>query len=434
MANTIIQIRNSTVSGNTPAELQPGELAINVEDGDLYYGNSNGVVTLFDAVTEPAGLDGEIQFNNMGSFGSNSEFVYDYTTGTLTVPNIQSANATIDGYDVAPALTQAITSAFSAGSYANSAFSVANTASDTATSASSYANSAFNKANTAAGANGEIQFNLNGLYGTSSNLYYQTSNNTLFVDTLEAMQNVDAQNIVAYNKFYAGIATNLATPLPDLIAQFTGNVSSYVQVNTQNIDPDGSADYVVTSDVGTDEVFYIDMGIHGSNREFGTTKPLDGYLLVQGNTSQLGGNLIIGTLSETPGIETRIVAGGGEEDNVIVRINDSGINVSKGEIVSNTTTRISSHANAAFEFANNITISGGSSSGFGIINVSNSDIVFSTSANDTINFFGSNSLLIFANNETKSIYFDVVAGLQGLSVDYGLISDPVEQSFDYGTI
>jgi hypothetical protein len=433
MANTIIQIRNSTVSGNTPAELQPGELAINIEDGDLYYGNSNGVVTLFDAVTEPAGLDGEIQFNDMGSFGSNSQFVYDYTTGILTVPNIQAFSGTIGSYDVGPGIEQALTSASSAGSYANSAFSVANTASDTATSAGSYANSAYAKANTAAGANGEIQFNLNGLYGTSSNLYYQTSNNTLFVDTLEAMQNVDAQNIVAYNKFYAGIATNLATPLPYLIAQFTGNTAPYVQVNAQNIDPLGSADYVVTGDVGDDETFFITTGMQGSQLEQGVLYPLDGYLIVQGNTSQLGGNLTIGAISGTPGIKTRIVANGYEVENVVAEFGNDEIVLNR-EIVSNTTSRIYNHANAAFEFANNITISGGSSSGFGIINVSNSDIVFSTSANDTINFFGSNSLLIFANNETKSIYFDVVAGLQGLSVDYGLISDPVEQSFDYGTI
>lgn len=70
MANTIIQIKNSVVSGNVPSVLQPGEIAINLEDGDLYYGNSNSVVTLFDAVTEPAGLNNEIQFNNMGFFWS----------------------------------------------------------------------------------------------------------------------------------------------------------------------------------------------------------------------------------------------------------------------------------------------------------------------------------------------------------------------------
>jgi len=218
----------------------------------------------------------------------------------------------------------------------------------------SHANNAFNKANSAnvlaqaAFDNANTKFSTSG--GTISGDVIVSGN--INTNKLISSGNVFGTNIIANTKFFAGIATQQATPLPNLIAQFTGNTDSYVQVNAQNIDPLGSADYVITSDVGTDNVFYIDLGIHNSTREFGTTKPLDGYLLVQGNTSQLGGNLIIGTLSDTSGIETRIVAGGGEEDNVIVRISESGVNVSKGEIVSFTTTRISNHANGAFDKAN----------------------------------------------------------------------------------
>ena len=40
MANTVIQLKNSGASGNTPGTLQPGELAINYADGKLYYKNS----------------------------------------------------------------------------------------------------------------------------------------------------------------------------------------------------------------------------------------------------------------------------------------------------------------------------------------------------------------------------------------------------------
>jgi hypothetical protein len=235
----------------------------------------------------------------------------------------------------------------SASSYANSAYSQANTAITNASSASSYANSAYAQANAS---NTLAQSSYN-----NANTRVSKSGD-IMTGSLATSGNIRANNIIANTQFFAGIATESATVLPDLIAQFTGNTDTYVQVNAQNIDPLGSADYVVTADVGDDEVFYIDMGIHGSNKEFGTTKSLDGYLLVQGNTSQLGGNLIIGTLSETPGIETRIIAGGGEEGNVIVRINDSGLIVSKGDIVSNATSRISSHANSSYNQANTGTI------------------------------------------------------------------------------
>ena len=181
MANTIISIRSSGVVGNTPSTLQPGELAINYADGKLYYGNSTSQVEIFSAgaETEPSGLNGEIQFNNLGSFGSSESLKYDTANNVLIVPNIlvgtinvspsivfasttaNTANqrAVTSGtyansaFGVAnTAITNAATAdqkAVSAGSYANAAFGVANTASINATSSGSYANGAFIKANTA---------------------------------------------------------------------------------------------------------------------------------------------------------------------------------------------------------------------------------------------------------------------------------------------
>ena len=61
---------------------------------------------------------------------------------------------------------------------------------------------------------------------------------------------LEANNLIVNHTLYSGLATRQATPLPDLIAQFTGNSSHYVQVNAQNIDPNGTADYVITADVG----------------------------------------------------------------------------------------------------------------------------------------------------------------------------------------
>lgn len=94
MANTIIQIKSSGVTGNVPVTLQPGELAINYFDGTLFYGNSLSQPIQFDTVTEPAGLNGEIQFNQSGSFGSSSNLSFDGTN--LRTPYLISTNSNGD--------------------------------------------------------------------------------------------------------------------------------------------------------------------------------------------------------------------------------------------------------------------------------------------------------------------------------------------------
>jgi len=93
MANTTIELRQSGSTGNTPSlgVLANGELAINRADGILYYkssGNTLGSIR----TTQPAGLTTEIQFNDAGSFGSNSGFTFSKTTGAVSVSgNVSTA-------------------------------------------------------------------------------------------------------------------------------------------------------------------------------------------------------------------------------------------------------------------------------------------------------------------------------------------------------
>jgi hypothetical protein len=148
MSNTIIQIRSSGVTGNVPATLQPGELAINYFDGQLFYGNSTSQSVPYATVTEPAGLNGELQFNDLGSFGSDASLSFDSATKTLTVTNLS-----VGGLNVKPQIITAY-------NHANAAFDLANTLSggtsedgwarNAANAASSYANSAYSLANTTA--------------------------------------------------------------------------------------------------------------------------------------------------------------------------------------------------------------------------------------------------------------------------------------------
>jgi len=122
MANTVIQLKNSGASGNTPGTLQPGELAINYADGKLYYGNAVNTPILFDVITEPGGLNQEIQFNDSGAFGASANLKFDKTTKTLTTDNI-----------VAGEITSNVTTRIS--NVSNSAFAQANLAYNAANSA-----------------------------------------------------------------------------------------------------------------------------------------------------------------------------------------------------------------------------------------------------------------------------------------------------------
>lgn len=107
---------------------------------------------------------------------------------------------------------------------------------------------------------------------------------------------------------------------PGIIGQFVGNNNVYLQLNLQNNNRNGSSDYVATTDVGTDSTNYIDLGIAGSNNYtvgYSSISPLDGYLYVQGNTGQPGGNLIIGT-KETDR-DVIISVGGMNSENIFAR-------------------------------------------------------------------------------------------------------------------
>jgi hypothetical protein len=114
-----------------------------------------------------------------------------------------------------------------------------------------------------------------------------TGNNRVQANTLLAFDSTNTTFSVGYSSY---------TPLPNTMFQATGSSAYYVQNNIQNLNNEGSADYIVTADNGSDTTGYIDMGIAGGNYTYdGFHKPNDGYLYVAGNTGQGLGNLWIGT-------------------------------------------------------------------------------------------------------------------------------------------
>ena len=88
MANTIIQLKHSTVTGNVPASLANGEISINNRDGKLFYSTPLGVVTAFNPYPGPSGLDTELQFNDSGVVGSDADLTFNKTTNILSAKNI----------------------------------------------------------------------------------------------------------------------------------------------------------------------------------------------------------------------------------------------------------------------------------------------------------------------------------------------------------
>jgi hypothetical protein len=100
MANTVISLRSSGVSSNTPSlgVLANGELSLNFADGILYYKSAANTLGSI-RTTQPTGLNQEIQFNDSGSFGSNASLTFDKTTTTLTTNNF-TANTITTGSGV----------------------------------------------------------------------------------------------------------------------------------------------------------------------------------------------------------------------------------------------------------------------------------------------------------------------------------------------
>jgi hypothetical protein len=121
MSNTTIQLRHSTETGNVPVTLANGEIAINTQDGKLFYADPTGTVQEFSGFPGPSGLDTEIQFNDSGVLGANSRLTFNKATGTLTVNGSVLANIfSDDGINIYEHAEQAYT-------HANAAFDNSNT-------------------------------------------------------------------------------------------------------------------------------------------------------------------------------------------------------------------------------------------------------------------------------------------------------------------
>jgi len=129
-----------------------------------------------------------------------------------------------------------------------------------------------------------------------------------------------------FRNSYLNVGANPIT-FPNTIGQFSGSSQSYLQVNQQNFNANGSSDYILTCDVGTDSAGFIDIGINNSQwnssaQQQTSQYPLDGYLIVQGDGIAVG-NLVIGTATQNANVVFAV--GGYLANNVVLKLTNTGL-------------------------------------------------------------------------------------------------------------
>lgn len=184
----------------------------------------------------------------------------------------------------------------------------------------------------------------NGSVGSTGNIVFSPYSSA----TQRVVINTATGDLRAYGNIYAtGNATTgndsliagvSGTVLANSTAAFIANVNSYAQITYQNKNSgaDATADFILTADNGSDVTNYSDFGIINSGYDNATpTNSLgnivyaaDTYLYAQGNlsnTSQSGGNLVIGTTTASKNV--KIFAGGNTAAALVANISNVGVSI-----------------------------------------------------------------------------------------------------------
>jgi hypothetical protein len=156
------------------------------------------------------------------------------------------------------------------------------------------------------------------------------TSNTIFVG-VDIPTNITGRitaNVLAKGLFSNEVLNvgNNSIVYPNVIGQFASNSNTYIQINLQNFNSNGSGDFVASTSDSDNSNSYIDFGISGKTFSdpvnYGAFKPYDGYIYVYGpSATSAQGNLIIGTASTRANIV--LMVGGLGTSNVVGRISSS---------------------------------------------------------------------------------------------------------------
>ena len=383
MANTVIQLKNSTITGNVPSSLANGEISINSRDGKFFYSTPSGSVITHYPYLGPAGLNKEIQFNDSGTLGSNAGLAFDKTSGSLNV-----SNAIIVGgrnLDV----------------YANAAFLQANTPSYVANSAATYANGAFTKAN-------------NAFANTTG-----TFNGSLSVTgTFASLQSTGDE----------GGQIDLATSATNQ-SLVGGLVSIDIFQNKLRIFEAG----------GTNRGVYIDLA-NGASTGVGTnllapSNSTDGWARGQANASFAAANSTASYANSAfaqANSASGAAAASSYANSAFSKANSACTAAASAQSTASSAAGAAASAQSTADSAYNT---------YDIASIytpNNSTSVSATGRSDTVNLVGTAGIYIFSNTATKTITvaggIQSLPGAQGMTVDYGYVSEAVYYAIDYGTL
>jgi hypothetical protein len=391
MANTIIELRRSNVSGNVPSNLANGEIAINTYDGKLFYrgGVSNTIQTI-ERFQGPAGLNQEIQFNDSGVLGANSGLSFNKSSGIFSTKLISVTNSTGDeGGEILLAKPSTNTTLvgtgitidafqnkirfFEQGGSARGAYidltecvggagtNLLNPTSTPDTIARNTANAAFIQANAAFTAANSAGVYANGAFA--------------------AANAATATNLTQNNSITAAFAAANAATATDL-TQNNSITSAFTAANSAGVYANGA----------------FARANNSLNANTGGT---------------VTGDLTIGT--GTGGV----IAGA----NVIysnVFVANSGGYVQ--------------FADGSRQFtANAGSGGGGTSNSFATISNTATALVANTS-NTRLTIVGESGIVVAMNSSINQITIAAQPGAQGLTVDYGFVAEPVFYALDYGTL
>ena len=402
MANTVIQLKHSTLTGNVPTSLANGEISINTRDGKFFYSTPAGVVVTHYPYPGPAGLNQEIQFNDSGVLGSDSGLTYNKTTDALTVAGqingstLKSTQSSGDEGGQLDLATAATNQSLSGGSVAIDIFQ------------------------------NKLRIFESG--GTNRGVYIDMANGaTAGVGT----------NLLSPSSSTDGWARNQAN------AAFIHANSSFIQANTPSHVANSAASYANSAFLSANTPSHVANSASSyANGAFG-----------KANTAAVAAN--------TPSATANSAAS--YANSAFARANNS-LDANNGGTVTGTITATSFITTGSFGnilgantiYANNFVAntgfiqfsdgskqytanagSGGGSTdfGFGIIYTANNNtFANATTANAQVNFVGESGTVVYANAITKTITVAGTPGAQGLTVDYGFVNDPIYYSIDYGSL
>ena len=374
------QIANSKASLAFYRIIANGNAITATSNADTVHINANvanGIIIVSNTTTKTINLSLSRILSNAGTYGANNQIPI-ITIGTDgRISNVSTAN--IDTTTANAAYAQANTAnaianlayaqAVTANNLANLAFAVANSGSGQANSGSVLAQAAFDAANTKfASSGGTISGNV-----TIQNDLSVLGNVNFIGNVTSVTVSGNSGQFFGYtangfNALYAGIPVGYLIQ-GQMVQQLTANYDGYAGLNMQNINSGANAsfDVFITADNGSATEGYLDLGLASSNynyigEDYDIIQKNDGYLFTHGNTTNRGGNTIIGSYHNDVVITANGMGKGAEivrftsdtnnGKSVIITGNVSANSVNARSITLSDGTNIGTRLDAAFATAN----------------------------------------------------------------------------------